>query len=498
MGQIRSLLGQTATYGLSSIVGRLLNYILVPIYTEVFLPAEYGIVTELYADVAFLNILYTFGIETTFFRFASKSKGKEILFYHQGLSLILIWTAILSSLLYGFSDQIASLLDYEGKGVFIEWLAFILAIDTLVAIPFARLRLKGMAIRFASYKLINILANLLLNLFFLLLLPMLAQSSPGGFYEQIYDPDLGVGYVFLSNLLSNFLFLLFFLPDMFRFRFRLHVVQIRRMLSYAWPLVLIGFAGVTNEMFSRIMLKYLLPEGFYPGYTSQAALGIFGACYKLSVFMTLAVQAFKYAYEPFFFKISDQAGARDMYARVMNAFVIFGSFAWMLIVLVLQEIAPILLRQDVYMVGLGVVPWLLGGGFFLGIYYNLSVWYKLTDKNQLGALISFFGVLVTVLFNLLLIPFYGYMGSAYASFSTFFVMMAMSYWWGKKHYPINYSLGKAAIYGGYAMVFVALMSGISFERSDKYMTGGIMLGVFLLGAFLLERRQVNQKPSNIG
>ncbi|MDH5608344.1 MAG: oligosaccharide flippase family protein, partial [Cyclobacteriaceae bacterium] len=219
MGQIRSLLGQTATYGLSSIVGRLLNYILVPIYTEVFLPAEYGIVTELYADVAFLNILYTFGIETTFFRFASKSKGKEILFYHQGLSLILIWTAILSSLLYGFSDQIASLLDYEGKGVFIEWLAFILAIDTLVAIPFARLRLKGMAIRFASYKLINILANLLLNLFFLLLLPMLAQSSPGGFYEQIYDPDLGVGYVFLSNLLSNFLFLLFFLPDMFRFRF---------------------------------------------------------------------------------------------------------------------------------------------------------------------------------------------------------------------------------------------------------------------------------------
>ncbi|MEP1033867.1 oligosaccharide flippase family protein [Ekhidna sp.] len=482
MSILRKLASQTAVYGLSSVLGRMLNYLLVPLYTSVFLPSEYGIVTELYAYVAFLNILYIYGLETAYFRFSSKENGDQ--YFNLALTSILFSSLLFSGTIWLFSDVIADLLQYPDKAHYIEWLAAILAIDAIVAIPFARLRQVGKANHFAIFKLSNIGVNILLNLFFILWCPVILDANPDSFIVDIYDPQLGVGYVFLSNLIANGLYLVFFIPDWFKLKLNFNNAEWRRMMKYAWPVLIIGFAGVTNEMLSRAILKYRLPEGFYEGYSNLEILGIFGACYKLSVFMTLAVQAFRYAFEPFFFTQAKEKNSPQLFSKVMTWFVLFTAFSWLILCLFMPYYAPIFLRQESYLMALDAVPWLLGGGLFLGVFYNLSLWYKLTDKTLYGAYISLIGASSTFILNWLLIPQMGYMGSAIATFASYLLMVVISYVWGAKHYPIPYQLHKVMSYISFAGLGI-LINELSQQSVLKAV---LIVLIFLTLPLILERR----------
>lgn len=486
MGQLKQLAGQTVIYGASSVLGKALNYFLVPLYTAVFTPGAYGIVTELYAFVAFLNVFYTYGFETAYIRFSTKSGASRGHFDIATGSLIMS-SALFSGLLIVFSVDISMALQYPGQERYIIWLALVLGIDAIVAVSFARLRLEGKAVKFAALKLGNIALNIFLNLFFLIFCPFWLGLHPDSWIRYIYPEGLGVGYVFLSNLIANLFYIFPFADWLFKIRIRFGE-EWRSMLKYAWPLLLMGFAGVTNEMLSRVLLKYWLPAGFYPGYSNQYILGIFGACYKLSVFMTLAAQAFKYAFEPFFFTKHKDRSSAKFFAAAMHGFVIFGSFSWLVISLFLPDIAHIFLRRDNYLIALDIVPWLLGGGLFLGVYFNLSVWYKLTDKTIFGAWMAIFGALVTIAGNMSLIPILGYLGCAIASFISYFAMMVVSYFLGQKYYHVPYYAGKGVFYLLLAGLFILVAYFWDWDYVPKYFISVGSIAVFLFFVWWLDIR----------
>lgn len=486
MGQIRQLASQTVIYGVSSVLGRVLNYLLVPLYTAVFNPEEYGVITELYAYVAFLNIIYTYGFETAYFRFATKSDQSEK-YFNLAQTSLLITSLLFSCLLFFGSGSIADLLGYSGQGIYIRWLALILAIDAIVAVPFARLRLENKALKFATFKLLNIGLNISLNLFFILLCPYLLKSGDVSLIQSIYNPDLGVGYIILSNLIANAI-LIPLLSGYFR-RLKLSINrEWIAMFVYASPLMIMGLAGVTNEMLSRALLKYLLPENFYPGQSNLEILGIFGACYKLSVFMTLAVQAFRYAFEPFFFSRSKDKDSPALFAKVMHGFIIFGAFSWLIISILLPDLAPVFLRQKSYLSALNIVPWLLGGGLFLGIYYNLSVWYKLTDKTHFGAWITIVGAVFTILMNVVFIPIFGYMGSAITTFIAYLLMTVISLILGQKYYPIPYHVIKGSFYLVLAGGLIIAFYFCDFNGSVRYLTIFGISAFYVFAVWLIDIR----------
>jgi O-antigen/teichoic acid export membrane protein len=490
VGQLRQLASQTVIYGASSVLGRVLNYFLVPLYTAVFSSGQYGVVTELYAYVAFLNVLYTYGLETAYFRFATKSnEPKE--FFSRAQGSILLSSILLSGLLVIFSTDIASLLDYPDQANFIRWMAYLLGIDAIVAIPFARLRLESRARTFAMLKLSNIGLNIGFNLFFLIFCPSWIVINPNSWVNTIYNPEIGVGYVFLSNLLANGMLVIFFAPWIFRVHFKFDATW-TAMLVYAAPLLVMGFAGVTNEMLSRVILKYWLPTDFYPVYSNLEILGIFGACYKLSVFMTLAIQAFRYAFEPFFFSKANDKNSPELFAKVMHGFIIFGSFSWLVISISLPDLAPIFLRRSEYLFALDIVPWLLGGGLFLGIFFNLSVWYKLTDKTGFGAWMAILGSIITVGLNLLLIPVFGFMGSAYTTFITYFVMAVVSFYFGQRHFYVPYKIGKGIFYICLTSLSIFVFYSLPLQEF-RYHIGFGLITIFIGLSWFLDFRVKTSK-----
>lgn len=445
MSSLKKLASDTALYGISSILGRVLNYLLVPLYTEVFRADEYGVVTVLYAYVAFFNVLYTYGMETAYFRFAARQKGEEQRVFNTSFTSILLTSIIISGAICLLAPYLLSWMDYERLPVeYVYWLAAIMAVDAIVAIPFARLRLLNRPLLFASARLANIFLNIGLNLFFLVLCPALLKGEYAGLSwlrplaEAVYDPSLGIGYVFLSNLIANALYLLILFPVLIKVRIRIEKALWQQMLLYSYPLLLMGIAGVTNEMLSRPMLRYLLPEGFYEGYDTEAAVGIFGACYKLSVFMNLAIQAFRFAAEPFFFSKASDKNSPTLFSQVMHYFIIVCCFIFFAVTVNLSWLAPIFLRDPIYLEGIEVVPVLLLGYLFYGIYLNLSIWFKLSDKTGYGTWFTGIGALLTIGLNIALIPLMGYMGAALATFIVYFSMAAMCYYYGQKHYPIPY------------------------------------------------------------
>ena len=448
MNPLKKLAGQTVIYGVSTILGRLLNYLLVPFYTDVFQPGEYGVVTDFYAYVAFFNVLYLFGLETTYFRLAGKTPSEQAKAFNQVQTLVILNAILITSVLVFFATPICELLQYPGQERFIYWLAAVMMIDAIVAIPFARLRLQGKSRRFALTKLFNIAVNISLNLIFILWLPAICADGCGDWFLVNFQSgnDPWVGYVFLSNLIANALFLLLLGDVLLQFRPVIAADRLKFMLSYAIPIMFLGLAGVTNEMLSRAMLKYRLPENFYEGLSSLGALGVFGACYKLSVFMTLAIQAFKYAAEPFFFSKAADRDSPELFAKVMHGFVIFTAMLMMAVIVNIGPIGTLFLRSEIYRTGLDVVPWLLLGGLFLGIYYNLSVWFKLTDRTQYGAYISGAGAVITIALNWLLIPAYGYMASALITAGSYFVMCWLSYSFGQRYFRVPYQTVKGLVY----------------------------------------------------
>lgn len=376
MNPLKKLLGETALYGLSSIVGRAVNFLLTPLYSSIFLPDDFGVLTKLYAYVAFFNIIYTYGLETAYFRFASKDPTEKS--YNNAFTLILATSIFFSSIIAWQSDTIASLLGYEGKGIYITWIAITLAIDAIVAIPFAKLRLQKKAFKFATVRLTNIFLNIAFNLFFLMLCPYMAEGNLGDtaqrFASSIYNHEFRVGYIFLSNLLANAMFLVMLNKELLAAKLQLEWEYAKPMFIYAYPLLFMGLAGMINEMLDRLLLEEVLPEGFYDNLSSAGALGVYGACYKLSMFITLAVQAFKYAAEPFFFTSSTEKNSPQLFARIMNWFIVFCVFTFVFVSINVDLIGPIFVRKEEYHQGFIVVPVLLLANVFLGIYYNLTVW----------------------------------------------------------------------------------------------------------------------------
>ncbi len=467
--QLKKLAGQTAVYGLSSIIGRLLNYLLVPLYTRLFAPEIYGIVTELYAYVTFLLILLTYGMETGFFRFA---QDKNI--FDKVYSSILTSLAVTSTsfivLLLVFLQPVANVLQYQANPEYILWMGLIVAVDAFIAVPFAKLRLQNKAWKFAVFKLVNIGVNIGLNLYFLLLCPKLAISNPDSVFLTVYSPNIGVGYVFIANLAANVLTLLMLLPEIFNVKFSFDKVLLKKILIYAAPLLIAGFAGMINETIDRVLLKHLVADHLNP----MEQLGIYGANYKLAILMTLFIQMFRYAAEPFFFNNKNEENARELYAKATKYFIICGLLIFLGVMFYI-DIIKFFIDVD-YHEGLKVVPILLLANLFLGVFFNFSIWYKLNDMTKYGAYLAIFGAVITVVLNVILVPIYGYVGSAWATLICYFSMMLLSFYWGQKYYRVPYDMKNAIFYLVFAM-------GLFFI--SKYLRPESQIMVYVLNTGLL-------------
>jgi len=476
---LKNLLGQTAIYGLSSIVGRLLNYLLVPLYTRYFTTSEYGDVTLLYAYVAFLLIVLTYGMETAFFRFSQQHPNKPTVYSTSLISLIVSSSLFVGIMLFN-AQAIADALSFSSHPEYVQYFALILGLDALSAISFAKLREQNRALRFAAIRLINIFINIGLNLFFIVYCPLVIANNLEGIelVQSIYSEDVGIGYIFISNLVASGLTLLLFVPEMVKSTWRFDTVLWLKMMIYALPLMLAGLAGITNETIDRILLNYLLPAEI-----SASEIGLYSAFYKLSIIMTLFVQTFRFAAEPFFFAQEKEKNAKAVYASVMKYFTIVTAFIF-LSVTIYYDLVKQFVGSDFHDDrGAIIVPILLLANLFLGLYYNLSVWYKLTEKTLFGAYMSLFGAGITIVLNLLLIPKLGFVGSAWATLFCYFLMVLCSYFLGRKHYPIAYPLGRIALY-------FALMLGLYFSSinwSFGMVNNTLYLIIFIAVAFALER-----------
>lgn len=482
MSAIKKLAGQTAIYGLSSIVGRLLNYLLVPIYTRVFAPGEYGEVTEMYAYVSFLNIVFTYGLETAFFRYYQSEENK-LKVYSTSLISIVISSLAFAGTLILLSSPIANAISGSERpsplsSQYISWFACILAADAVTAIPFARLRQENKAFRFVTLRLINIAINIGLNLFFLVYCPSQLKHDPSSWVAGIYNPSLGVGYVFISNLVASVFTLIMLLPYMLGISLSFDKALWRKMILYALPLMVAGFAGMINETFDRIMLPRLVADKS----TALEQLGIYGACYKLSIIMTLFIQTFRFAAEPFFFSHAAKENAREIYSRVMHYFVLTCSFIF-LSVMLMMDVVKDFIGED-YHSGLKVVPILLLANLCLGVFYNLSIWYKLSGKSYWGAWLSLIGAGITILLNFILIPLMGYLGAAWATLLCYAAMMIISYVIGQKHYTVNYNLKSFAYYLSCAL-FIFFASHVIRTRFDISANWMLTLNVILIVLFIV-------------
>ncbi|EMR04535.1 lipopolysaccharide biosynthesis protein [Cesiribacter andamanensis] len=504
MSSLKKLAGDTALYGISSILGRALNFLLVPLYTSVFAVGEYGIVGTLYAYVAFFNVLYTYGMETAYFRFANRQREQEQLAYNTSFTSILITSLLLSGILFLLAPTLLEWLNYQRLPVsYIYWLAIIIALDAIVAIPFARLRLQNRPILFASARLINIFLNIGLNLFFLVLCPAILRgewpmlSSLQPLVERIYDPGLGVGYVFLSNLIANSLYLPLLLPVLLKVRLQLYKPMWKEMLLYSYPLLLMGIAGVTNQMLSIPLLQHWLPDNFYEAYNKEAAVGIFIGCYKLSIFMNLAIQAFRFAAEPFFFSKASDKNSPALFSQVMHYFILVCCLILFAVTVNLPWLVPLLLRDTIYLEGLEIVPILLLGYLFYGVYLNLSIWFKLSDKTGWGTWFTSIGAVLTIVLNLLLIPLLGYMGAALSSLLVYFSIMAMCYYYGQKFYPIPYRTLSGLLYIGGTVMLAYALRLLMPEATWPAVAAGIgatLLYILAIGLYEMKRLRTSPSP----
>jgi O-antigen/teichoic acid export membrane protein len=462
MNKLKQLAGETVLYGLGSILPRMLNFLLVPLQTiDVFSREEYGVVTKLYAFVAFVNIVFMFGMETAYFRFASKPGADTRRIFNLAQTSVLLISVPLSVLFIILSTPIASSLGVHQHPEFITWLTIVMLTDAAVAIPFAQLRLEKKALQFASAKIINVVLLLLLNYYFL---------------KINYDPALNVGYVFLSNLIANLFFIFFFLKTLFSWRPAYDREVSPAMLRYAYPVMLTGVAGMTNEMFSRLTLEWWLPDNFYNTLSKKDALGVFGACYKFAVLMNLGIQAFRYAAEPFFFANAPDKTSPQLFAKINHYFVITCCIV-LLGVSINLDMLKYLIGED-FWIGLPIVPILLVAYLFLGVYYNFSAWFKLTDKTYYGTGITVGGAVITMAANYFLIPVLGYMGSAWAALACYVSMTAICYVLGQKFYPVPYTIGSSLIYVVMTLLLIYVVNRVMIP--DQILATGFHVGVIFV------------------
>ena len=449
MAGIRGLVKDTAIYGLSSIVGRFLNWCLVPLYTVLFTTSEYGVVTLVYSVVALALIILTYGMETGFFRFANHERwGDPMEVYSTGLVSLAVTSSVFLAVCLVFAGPISGLLHCSAHPSFTVMMVVAVAVDAFTALPFSYLRYRSRPVRFASLKLVNIGLNIGLNLFFLLLCPFLMDSVPGT-VDWFYDPEFSIGYIFLSNMIASVVTLFMLVPELTGFRYRFNARLWREMLAYSAPLLVLGVAGIMNQTIDKIIFPSLVSD---PA-EAMSQLGIYGANYKIAIVMVMFTQAFRFAYEPFIFAKNKESGGRGVraYSDAMKYFVVF-SMVIFLVVMFYLDIVKHLISERYYS-GLDVVPVIMMAEVFFGVFFNLSLWYKLTDRTIWGVWFSLLGLAVTLGLNALLVPVMGYMGCAWAAFCCYGVMMVSSYLIGRVKHPIPYELGRI---GGYVVLALAL------------------------------------------
>ena len=465
MNPLKKLASQTAIYGLSSVVGRLLNYLLVPLYTRYFLPAEYGVVTELYAYVAFLVVMLTYGMETAFFRFSKKEETTKV--YSTTLISLLISSVVFVGLIFLNSSAISQWLGYANHPEYIQFFALIIGMDAVASISFAKLREQDKAMRFAFIRIVNIMVNIGLNLYFI-----------------VYQ-EYGIAYIFIANLVASAITLLMLFPQMISSSWVFDKKLWKKMMIYALPLLIAGLAGMTNETIDRILLKHLLPN------TDMAAseLGLYGAFYKLSIIMILFIQTFRFAAEPFFFAQEIEGNSRKIYADVMKYFTIIMAIIFLGVTIFYDVIKGFLGSEYHDERGFLVVSILLLANLFLGIYYNLSIWYKLTEKTKYGAYLSIFGAIITLSLNFALIPVLGFVGCAWATLVCYFSMTVASYYLGKRHFSVPYQVKRIALYlvGMLCVYFCIYLTDLNMWINSLFLLG------FVIFVYRLEKPKLSLK-----
>lgn len=453
MANLKTLFKDTALYGMSSIVGRFLNYLLVPLYTAKIAASSggYGVITNVYAYTALLLVILTFGMETTFFRFVNKEGANPMRTYSTVLIMVGSVALLFVALVLAFINPVSSFMGYSAHEEYVAVMAACVAIDAFQCIPFAYLRYKHRPWKFVALKMLFIVLNITLNIVYFVVLPaMYSNPSTHGFAASVYDPNVGVGYVFRLNLFCTAIITFFFWKELTGFRWVFDKILFRKMLSYSWPILLLGITGILNQTADKILFPIVSP-----GAEGHVQLGIYGAAAKIAMIMAMITQAFRYAYEPFVFGSAKEKGSRDTYAKAMKYFIIFTLIAYLVVVGYLDVLKYIIGRD--YWEGLKVVPVVMAAEIMMGVYFNLSFWYKLIDKTIYGAWFSGVGCVVLVLINVLLIPKYGYMACAWAGVAGYGTAMLLSYFVGQKKYPINYPLKSITVYICIAALFTAIM-----------------------------------------
>ncbi|MBP6757297.1 MAG: oligosaccharide flippase family protein, partial [Bacteroidia bacterium] len=468
MGLYKNLFKQTAIYGLATVLPRMLSFLLVRLYTGILPTDEYGEVSIVLSWMVFFNVILSYGMETAFFRFYNSETDKKNVIATTTISIF--WSSIF--FLFGaliFRSTLAAMANVDVQ--YITYSIWILVLDALVIVPFSKLRANQRPMMYAAIKIGNVAVNLILNLFFLLALPKIADSSPNSFIGNLYVENFEIGYIFISNLLASLLTFVVLSPNYLFLKRNFDRVLWKKMMKYSLPILVAGIAFAVNEHFDKILLGYLLPENI-----AKSEVGAYSACYKLGLFMVLFATAFRLGIEPFFFSHSNKENAPQTYAVITKYFVILGSLILLGVIVFADVLKLLLLDNKSYWEAMKVVPLIILANFFLGIYNNLSVWYKLTDKTIIGAYISIVGAIVTLVLNYFLIPKYSYYGSAIATISAYGSMMFISYVLGNKHYPIPYDMEKIGAYLGISIGF-SVISFYGFR--ENYFVGIPLLLLFM-------------------
>ena len=481
MSLYKNLFKQTAIYGLATVLPRMFSFLLVPLYTDLLPKAAYGKVTIIFAWMIFFNVILAYGMETTFFRFYNNETDKKAVIETTTVSIF--W----STLLFLFPALLLKnyLADLSGIDVqYIIYTIWILVLDALVIVPFSKLRAYQRPMIYAAIKIGNVVVNLSLNVFFLIYLPEIAQENPDSFLGSLYTENFEIGYIFVSNIIASLLTFIALSPNYFHVNWQFDFNLWKRMMRYGLPIMVAGIAFAINEQFDKILLGKLLPANI-----AEAEVGVYSACYKLGLFMVLFRTAYTLGIEPFFFSHSKNENAPQTYATITKYFVIFGSFILLSVIVFADILKYLMIRDSSYWEAMKVVPLIILANFFLGIYTNLSIWYKLIDKTYIGAYISIVGAIVTLVLNFLLIPKMSYYGSAIATIAAYGTMMGISYFLGNKYYPIPYDIKKITGYLGLSILF-SIISFYYFR--ENYFVGIPLLLAFMYFIYHNEKETLNK------
>tara|TARA_B100001996_G_scaffold331918_1_gene280790 strand:+ start:420 stop:1892 length:1473 start_codon:yes stop_codon:yes gene_type:complete len=475
-----NLFKQTFIYGLATVFPKIISVLLVRVHTDKSIlenVSDYGNLSLIFSYVILFNVILSYGFETSFFRFFNKAANKNDVLSTSSIS-ILFTTFLFLALTSIFKIEISQFTGIETK--YLNLVLWILVLDALVVIPFAYLRAKGNAIKYSVIKIINIMVYFVLNIFLLIFLKDLSLNN--SMLSHIYIPNYGISYIFIANLIASATTLILLLPFYFKINYKVNINLLKKMFIYAFPILISGIAYSINGAFDKILLDFILPESI-----AKNQIGMYSACYKLALFMTLFSAAYKLGVEPFFFKEAKEKSPQKTYALILEVFIILGCVLLLTVIVFADLLKIIFIGDKEYWQAMKIVPIILLANFCLGIYQNLSIWYKVTDKTKFGAYISVFGAIITLLANILLIPIYGYVGSAIATLSAYGFMAVVSYFLGRKYYPIPYKTAKLSFYIAFSIILS--ITSFYFFRGNIYI-GMCCLLLFNITILLFEKSRI--------